>query len=63
MIYDFVAVFFTNKFFLSNYIMILRNTEYSTVKYNKLEGFITLIIVYIFAILIGRLIINKKQLI
>lgn len=63
MIYDFVAVFFTNKFFLSNYIMILRNTEYSIVKYNKLEGFITLIIVYIFAILIGRLIINKKQLI
>lgn len=63
MIYAFVAVFFTSKFFLSNYIMILRNTEYSTVKYDKLEGFITLIIVYIFAILMGRLIINKKQLI
>ena len=63
MIYAFVAVFFTSKFFLSNYIMIFRNTEYSIVKYNKLEGFITLIIVYVFAILIGRFIINKKQLI
>ena len=63
MIYDFVAVFFTSKFFLSNYTMILRNTEYAIVKYNKLEGFIILIIVYILAVLIGRLIINKKQLI
>ena len=63
MIYDFVAVFFTSKFFLSNYIMILRNTEYAIVKYNKIEGFVTLIIVYAFAILMGRLIINKKQLI
>lgn len=32
MIYAFVAVFFTSKFFLSNYIMILRNTEYSMVR-------------------------------
>ena len=63
MIYDFAAVFFTSKFFLSNYIMILRNTEYSAVKYNRMEGVVILIIVYIFAILIGRLTINKKQLI
>lgn len=63
MIYAFIAVFFTSKFFLSNYTMILRNTEYSMVKYNKPEGFITLIIVYVFAILIGRFVINKKQLI
>lgn len=63
MIYDFVAIFFTNKFFLSNYIMILRNTEYSGVEYNKFEGVIILFTVYIIAILVGRLIINKKQLV
>lgn len=63
MVYDFVAIFFTNKFFLSNYIMILRNTEYSIVKYNSFEGLIILIVVYIFALLIGRWIIGKKQLI
>lgn len=63
MIYDFAAVFFVNKFFMSNYMMILRNTEYSLVKFNKLEGVITLIIVYIIAIWVGRLIINKKQLV
>ena len=61
MIYDFVAVFFTSKFFLSNYIMILRNTEYSIVKYNELEGFIMLIAVYITAVFIGRWVINRKQ--
>ena len=63
MIYDYVAIFFSSKFFLSNYIMILRNTEYGMVKYNKLEGLIIFIIIYIFAMLIGKLIVNKKQLI
>lgn len=38
MIYAFVAVFFTSKFFLSNYIMILRNTEYSMVRKSILHS-------------------------
>ena len=63
MIYDFVAVFFVSKFFMSNYMMILRNTEYSGVENNKLEGVIILLAVYTIVMFVGRLIINKKQLI
>ena len=61
MIYDFIAIFSSSKFFLSNYSMILRNTEYSMVKYDKVEGVITFVIISIFLVLIGKTIVNKKQ--
>lgn len=60
MTYDFATLFFTGRFFLANYVMILRNTGYVE-KYNTIEGCIVLIVIFILTVFVGRLIINRKQ--
>lgn len=63
MVYNFMTVFFANKIFIGNYAMILRNTENSYPVFNPFWGLVISLILIVTVVLLGRIFINKKQLI